>query len=256
MTNSTATRLAFRRVSPGTEGRVTEQVLAQVRALISRGELKPGDRLPPERDMALRLGVSRPSVRAALKSLVSMGLLRARRGSGTYVTDGPPALDSEPLALLAALHGFTQDEIFEARRSLESLLAGLAAERATGDQLVDMADELASMYASLDDPKTYLLHDIRFHRAIGRASGNAVLATVAEMVSAVHYERRSETIARARDLRESAANHRRIFDAVRAGAPPAAREAMAEHILRAQQNFADEERIVAEQGHPTTRGKP
>jgi hypothetical protein len=88
--------------------------------------------------------------------LISMGLLRARRGSGTYITDGPPALVSEPLALLAALHGFTLNEIFEARRSLESLLAGMAAERATGDQLVEMAEVLANMYeavCAVDHPR-------------------------------------------------------------------------------------------------------
>src|SRR4051812_22988656 len=118
----------FKSVAPGNEGRIGEEILAQVRSLVARGDLRPGDRLPPERELALQLGVSRPSVRAALNSLMSMGLLAARRGSGPYVTDGPPVLLSEPLSLLAALHGFTLDQIFEARRSLESLLAGMAAE--------------------------------------------------------------------------------------------------------------------------------
>jgi GntR family transcriptional repressor for pyruvate dehydrogenase complex len=241
MTNSEPSRFAFQRIRPGNEGRITEQILSQVRAMIARGDLRPGDRLPPERDLALHLGVSRPSVRAALKSLVSMGLVHARRGSGTYVTDGPPELMSEPLMLLAALHGFTQNEIFEARRSLETLLAGMAAERATGDQLVEMAEELANMYAALGDPPQFLLHDIRFHKTIAKASGNPVLATIAEMVAAMHYERRSETIGRVRDLEETAADHRRIFKAIRVRSPEAAREAMAAHILRAQRTFAAEE---------------
>src|ERR1051325_10357683 len=156
MTNSTSTRIAFYRIAPEREGRIGEEILAQVRSLVARGDLRPGDRLPPERDLAVQLGVSRPSVRAALKSLVSMGLLVARRGSGTYVTDGPPALMSEPLALLAALHGFTLGEVFEARRSREALRAGRAAERATGEHLVDMAEEIANMYASLGDPQQFL----------------------------------------------------------------------------------------------------
>jgi GntR family transcriptional regulator, transcriptional repressor for pyruvate dehydrogenase complex len=252
MTNSAPARQAFRRIGPGSDGRITEQILTQVRDLIARGELRPGDRLPPERDLAVNLGVSRPSVRAALKSLISMGVLRARRGSGTYVTDGPPELVSEPLTLLAALHGFTLNEIFEARRSLEAMLAGMAAERATGDQLVEMAEELANMYATLADPPQFLLHDIRFHKAIARASGNPVLATVAEMVSAMHYERRSETIGRASGLEETAADHRRIFQAIRGGSPDAARQAMAEHILRAQRTFAAEEHAVRAPGGPTT----
>jgi GntR family transcriptional repressor for pyruvate dehydrogenase complex len=248
MTNSTSPRIAFFTIAPGHEGRIGEEILAQVRALVARGDLRPGDRLPPERDLALQLGVSRPSVRAALRSLVAMGLLVARRGSGTYVTDGPPALVSEPLALLAALHGFTLDEIFEARRSLESLLAGMAAERATGEHLVEMAEEIANMYASLGDPRQFLLHDIGFHKAIARASGSPVLATVAEMVSAMHYERRRETIGRARDLEQRAGEHRRIFAAIRKGSADEARRTMAEHILHAQETFAAEERALAERG--------
>jgi GntR family transcriptional regulator, transcriptional repressor for pyruvate dehydrogenase complex len=248
MTNSTSPRIAFHRIAPGSEGRIGEEILAQVRALLARSELRPGDRLPPERELALQLGVSRPSVRAALKSLVSMGLLVARRGSGTYVTDGPPALVSEPLALLTALHGFTLGQIFEARQSLESLLAGMAAERATGEHLVDMAEEVANMYASLGDPQQFLLHDIAFHKAVARASGSPVLAAVAEMVSAMHYERRRETVGRARDQEQRAGEHRRIFAAIRKGSADEARRAMGEHIVRAQETFAAEERALGERG--------
>jgi len=85
----------------------TTDYVSQMREVISRGELRPGDRLPPERELALRLGVSRPSLRAGLRSLIAMGILRARQGSGSYIAEGPPALDSKPLSLLAALHGFT-----------------------------------------------------------------------------------------------------------------------------------------------------
>jgi GntR family transcriptional repressor for pyruvate dehydrogenase complex len=248
MTNPVPARLTLRRLDCGAGGQIGERILEQLRDSIERGTLRPGDRLPPERELALELGVSRPSVRAALGSLVSMGLLRQRQGSGTYVADGPPALVSEPLALLAALHGFTLDEVFEARRSLESLVAGMAAERATGEHLVEMAEEIANMYASLGDPQQFLLHDILFHKAIARASGSPVLATVAEMVSALHYERRRETVGRARDLDERAAEHRRIFAAIRERSAEGARRAMTEHILRAQETFAAEERALGESG--------
>src|SRR5262245_6106581 len=102
----------------GAEGS-SEQVVAFVRRLIERGRLKPGDRLPAERDLATRIGVSRPTVRAGLHSLAALGVVHSKHGSGTYIPAGPPALRTEPLSFLAALHGFTRDEMHEARRILE-----------------------------------------------------------------------------------------------------------------------------------------
>jgi GntR family transcriptional repressor for pyruvate dehydrogenase complex len=233
--------LIFKTVRAASPGVTTEQVIAQVRELIRRGKLRPGDRLPGERELAKRLGVSRPSLRAGLRSLAAMGVLETRHGAGTFVADGPPALDSEPLSLLAALHGFTPDEMFEARRVLEVGLAGLAAERATSEHQAEMAEEVAEMFAALDDPQRYLVHDIRFHRAVAAASGNPILAALMGMVSEVLYERRRETVARARDLKESAEWHRKIFRAIRAHNPEAARAAMSEHLTLAQRALASEE---------------
>src|SRR5712691_13494031 len=121
---------AFQVVSPAKNGLMTEQVVIQVRDMIRQGKVKPGDRLPSEREFAKRLGISRASLRAGLRFLAAMGVLTSRHGSGTYIADGPPELDSEPLRMLAALHGIAPEEIFEARRLLEIGLAGLAAEHA------------------------------------------------------------------------------------------------------------------------------
>jgi GntR family transcriptional repressor for pyruvate dehydrogenase complex len=170
-----------------------------------------------------------------------MGVLKSRQGAGTFISDGPPALDSEPLKMLAALHGFTFDNMFEVRSILEVSAAELAAERATAEDVATLADEIAEMFASLDDPRQYLVHDIRFHRAIAKASNNPTLATLVEMVSAVMYERRRETIQRAHDFSESLDMHRRIYRAIRAHRPEEARAAMKEHILRAHRAFALEE---------------
>ena len=195
----------------------TEQVVAHVRGLIERGALRPGDRLPAERDLALQIGVSRPTVRAGLRALAAMGVVQSRHGSGTYIPDGPPTLGSEPLSFLAALHGFTREEMYEARRILEVGAAGLAAERATPEQLAALAEEVASLFASMDDPQRFLVHDINFHRTLAAASGNPIVASIVEMVSALYYERRRQTAARAsdRDLRDAAEMHRRIYQAVR-----------------------------------------
>ncbi len=93
--------------------RAGDQVVVYVRGLIESGGLHSGDRLPTERELASRLGVSRPTVRAGLRKLSTLGVVRSRRGSGTFITDGPPVLGSEPLSFLAALHGFTRDEMYE-----------------------------------------------------------------------------------------------------------------------------------------------
>jgi GntR family transcriptional repressor for pyruvate dehydrogenase complex len=172
-----------------------------------------------------------------------MGVLHAKHGSGTYLSTGPSSLGGEALEVLAALHGFTQDEIFEARQHLEVVVAGLAAERATSEQLATMAEELANTFSTLDNPQQFLLHDIRFHRALAAASGNPILATLVGMVSAMHYDRRSQTVSSAGWLRAGADMHQRIYRAIRARKPEEARAAMREHILQAQQLYQTESTV-------------
>ncbi len=222
-------------------GPTAEQVVEQIRALITSGQLHPGDRLPAERELAKQLGISRPSIRAGLRMLVARGVLKARHGSGTYVADGPPSLDSEQLSILAELHGLTFDQMFEARRVLEVQVAGLAAERATAENLAAISEEVAEMYATLENPQQYLIHDIRFHRAIAAASANPILATLVEMVSAVMYDRRRETIGRAHDFKESVEMHQRIYRAIRSRKPEEARAAMHEHLALAHKAYRTEE---------------
>src|ERR1041385_3988129 len=240
MTNSRVAHLQI--IQPVRSSQNTEQVVARVYELIKRADLKPGDRLLPERELSKQLGISRASLRAALGSLISMGVLQSRQGSGTFIVDGPPALDSEPLRLLAQLHGFSYEHMFETRSILEVGAAGLAAERATGEQLATMAEQIADMFASLKDPQQFLVHDIAFHRAVAAASGNPTLATLVEMVSAILYERRRETIERAHDFHEALELHRKVYRAIRARNAEEAREAMREHIVRAQRAFALEEK--------------
>src|SRR5204862_8358626 len=206
-------------------------VVSRVRGLIGGGGMKPGQRLAPGRELARQSGVSRPSVRAGLRSLRAKGVLTTRHGSGTFVSDGPPTLDSEPLNFLAALHGFTRHEMFEARRVLEVSGAGMAAERATGDHLASIADEVTGLFASLDDHQAFLLHDIRFHRAVAAASLNPIVASLVEMVSAIFYARRRRTAERARDLRHTAEIHRQIYQAIKSHHRPEAEQLMSEHLL-------------------------
>jgi len=237
----------------------TEQVVSHVRTLIEGGSLRPGDRLPAERDLAVEIGVSRPTVRAGLRALAAMGVVQSRHGSGTYIPGGPPTLGSEPLRFLAALHGFTREEMFEARRMLEVGAAGLAAERATPDQIATIAEEVASLFASMDDPQGFLVHDVKFHQAVALASGNPIVTSLVGMVSELYYARRRETAARAsdRNLRDAADMHRRIYREIRTHDADGARRAMAEHLAHSRAYQAEE---VGEQtpdvDHPAVASDP
>jgi len=219
-----------------------EQVVAHVRTLIERGTLRPGDRLPAERDLALKIGVSRPTLRTGLHALAAMGVVRSRHGSGTFIPDGPPALASEPLKFLAALHRFSREDMYEARRVLEVAAAGLAAERATAEQVAGVADAVTSLFAVVDQPQAFLVHDVEFHRVVASSSGNPILAALIDMVSALYYERRRQTAERAanRDLRAAAEAHRRIYQAIRRRDVDGARRAMHDHLVEASRYQAAE----------------
>jgi GntR family transcriptional repressor for pyruvate dehydrogenase complex len=225
-------------VSPSPLGNnpAAARVVEHVEALIARGRLRPGDRLPPERELALHVGVSRPSVRAGLRWLTAMGVVRARQGSGTFIKDGPPQIEPGSLGMLATLHRFSRDEMFEARRVLEVGIAGLAAERASGAQLAAMGAEVAGLFASLEAPQSFLLHDVRFHREVAASSGNPVLGALVELVSALVYDRRRLTIEQARDLKESAEMHHRIYVAIRQKDAKRARNEMEYHLATARLN--------------------
>jgi GntR family transcriptional repressor for pyruvate dehydrogenase complex len=217
-----------------------ESVVAYIRRLIESGEHKAGDRLPPERELAQLIGVSRASVRAGLRSLATVGIVEARQGAGTFVADGPPLLDVNPLSLFAALHGIPQEELFETRRVIEIDLAGLAAARAGGDELAAISEEVMEMYASFDDVHQFLVHDIRFHRAVAAAARNPLLAAIMEMVADLFYDRRKTTVDRWRGASEAAEQHRRIYQAIKAGDVDKARLEMGNHLKWAQQDQEEE----------------
>ena len=223
------------------EGQSADQVVRHIALRIERGELRPGDRLPPERELAHELGLSRPTVRAGLHALAAMGVTESRQGAGTFITGGPPRLGAGPLSFLAALHGFTRDQMFQARQILEVGAAGLAAELGQADKLAPMAEEVTGMFANMGEPQTFLLHDIRFHRAVAAAAGNPVLLALVEMVSSLVWEQRRMTVERAHDLKESAEMHRRIYQAIRDRDAERARVEMARHLDLARQAQASEE---------------
>lgn len=163
---------------------LTDDAIAQIKAMIVSGELRPGDRLPPEKDLAERLGLSRNSLREAVKALEVIRVVDVRRGDGTYVTSLEPALLLEAISFGLDLHNDRSVlELFAVRRILESHAAGLAAQRVDAAQIAALVDEVDAVdgATSLDE---LVAHDVRLHRLIATFSGNRYLAGLIESLSA------------------------------------------------------------------------
>jgi GntR family transcriptional repressor for pyruvate dehydrogenase complex len=210
------------------------QVVNHIRALIEKGSLQPGDKIPAEREFAHTLRISRASLRTGIGYLAAMGVMKVRHGVGTFVADGPPEFGKASLSLMGALHGFQSWQMFEARLILESSLAALAAERGKQEHHAALAEEVAEMFAAMDRPADYLIHDVLFHRIVSQASGNPILAALMETVTSSIYDKRRRTVERSTDLRESAQMHREIYRAIRAQKPLDARKLMEQHLCMAQ----------------------
>jgi GntR family transcriptional repressor for pyruvate dehydrogenase complex len=208
-----------------------EHVVAYVRDLIERKRLRPGDQLPPERDLAARIGVSRPTLRMGLHALAAMGCVQSRHGSGTFIREGPPALGTEPLSLLAALHDFTHAQMYEARRILEVGAAGLAAESATPEQVASLAEEAASLFSAMGSaavPRTTSRsRRLRWPRATDHRGGRR------DGLGATSKQRRRPRRGVRPDPRDAAESHREIYQAIRRRDAHGARSAMNEHLLKA-----------------------
>jgi GntR family transcriptional regulator, transcriptional repressor for pyruvate dehydrogenase complex len=207
----------------------TARTVRFIREAIETGRLAPGDRLPSERELALQVGVSRPSVRAALQSLATLGIVHIRHGSGSYVADGLASFAREPVNLLASLHRLTPAQLLETRRTLEERAVELAAEQATPEQIASIADEVSAMFASTDDVQAFREHDQRFHQMLAQASGNPLLAVLADMVSSAYFDRRRR-VGREVELHEVAGRHHSIYLAVRAHDSARARREMGQHL--------------------------
>lgn len=227
------------------EAHLTMQVVNHIRVMLESGTLKPGDRIPPEREFANKLKISRASLRTGIGYLAAIGVMKVRHGVGTFVADGPPEIGKSSMGLMGALHGFQPWQMFEARLMLESGLAELAAVRGREEQLTMLAEEVAEMYSTVERPGEFLIHDVRFHRTIAQASGNPILAALMETVATALYDERRKTVEHARNLKESADTHHEIYRAIRAKNGPEARRLMTRHLEIAKTKQDSEPRMAA-----------
>jgi len=162
---------------------VTDEAIEKIKAMIVSGELAPGDRLPPEKELSERLGLSRNSMREAVKALEVIRVLDVRRGDGTYVTSLDPSLLLEATSFVMDMHDDASLlEIFQVRRILEAHATGAAAQRAGDEDIARIEAELLTVDEDTDI-ETLVEHDLRFHGAIVALGGNHYLASLVESLT-------------------------------------------------------------------------
>jgi len=217
-------------IEPVKSVRIYEDIVRQVRALIADGHLKSGDRLPPERDLAERFRVSRTSVREALRSLQSRGLIDIRAGEGAFVRDVSVEALIEPLALVILPYREAVGELFEARRLLEPAIAALAARRATREELAEMERILAEQASEVAHGRTGMSQDSALHAAIAAAAHNRAIVRIVNALVDLLAQSREESLHTPGRPKRSHQDHRRILDAIRRRDEARARKAMLEHL--------------------------
>ncbi|GAA1189221.1 FadR/GntR family transcriptional regulator [Streptomyces hebeiensis] len=212
---------------PMARQRLYEQVLDRLRSYVAEADLAAGDRLPPERELAQRLGVSRASVKQAIVVLEVQGLVEVRHGGGTYLTGN--SLEPEPVERLVERRRRLPD-VLEAREALETKLAELAAERRTEEDLAALRDALRHMADEIEAGGLGVEGDRLFHAAVTAAAHSALLAEFMRSISEQIAESRTESLRQPGRPGRSLAQHRAILDAIAARRGKPAATAMRRHV--------------------------
>jgi GntR family transcriptional repressor for pyruvate dehydrogenase complex len=211
---------------------VTDDAIEQIRELVASGAWGPGTRLPREVDLAKQLGLSRNSLREAVRALSQARVLEVRQGDGTYVSSLDPGELLEPtLSATHLLQGRTVLELFEVRRMLEPEAAALAAQRGDAEVAAALEAELDRMVAAGDSADDLVVADAAFHDVIARAPGNGVLRALLRSLSTSTVRARLwHGIADRGALDQAREEHRRIYQAIAAGDADLARASALLHI--------------------------
>jgi GntR family transcriptional regulator, transcriptional repressor for pyruvate dehydrogenase complex len=210
---------------------VTTQIISRLKELISSGQLCPGMKLPPERDLSAAFGVSRSSLRHALKALEVMGVVVQRVGDGTYLAAEPDAILREPFELLLLIDRNTLEDLLETRMIVEPELAARAAERATTADL-DVLRRTLEVRPDVSQQEI-IEADLRFHRGIFEAARNRICSRVFSLI----HRSMSQSIdltSHLVDWSHTLEFHRPIYQAIEKRNPSKARQAMLAHLTDAR----------------------
>jgi GntR family transcriptional repressor for pyruvate dehydrogenase complex len=231
--------------------RISDAVAASLERRILEGSLKPGDRLPPERELATEFGVSRPSLREAIQKLASKGMVQSRQGGGTYVTDRLESAFFDPWQEMMGSHPNLREDMLEFRRMIEGQAAEWAAERATEADLTRLGQCFAALNAAFSNENMDQRSeaDIAFHQAVGEASHNALLGHLSSALLRLMQDNIRLNLGELKTLPAAGTllknQHAAIYEAIVAGKPQAARSAAETHIDFVRETLAQTLRSVA-----------
>jgi len=225
--------------SPIERNSVAEQVAKRLLELVRTRNLKPGDVLPTERDLAAMLQVSRPSVREAVRGLQILGVLKARQGSGLFVSSLEAADMLAPWQFLITLNKENVDALYEARVLIDGGIARMAAERISNENLARLRQMLVVQKELTGDPLGFRVSDLEFHRTIMEATGNSFLVHTSGSLYMLGMEYRRWRRRTPGVLAQSLADHREIVAALDARDPQAAAKAAERHISNVHQSTID-----------------
>lgn len=217
--------------------RLYEQIVQQVEDSILKGALKPGDQLPPERELAQQFGVSRTAVREAVKALREKGLVEAYPGRGTFVTEGTSQAVRESLDRMIKI-GQPEGSPFlaEVRCILEPEIAGLAATRASEEDLTTMREAVEVMDNAMRDPDAYIEADLDFHLALAEAADNPIILSLIDSIVGLLREQRMKIFQVEGGPERGQYHHKRILKAIEERDTEGAREAMKAHLQQVRED--------------------
>jgi len=207
-----------------------EKITDRLLTLIKERQLSPGDRLPPERELATMMGVGRPSLREALRALAIMNIIEIRPGSGAYVTALEPKRLIEHLDFIFSLDDSTFLQLFAARQILEVGIVALAAQHITDEEIFALEQCVSESMEAANDPEVFLQADIKLHKMITDAARNPILARFMESLNQLGLASRRRTADLPGVIPQSLEDHRAIVAALKAHDPELASQRMRYHL--------------------------
>jgi DNA-binding FadR family transcriptional regulator len=219
-----------RLIAPIKKTRVAEEVADRIRVLMLDGTFPPGQPLPSERHLAERFGVSRGSIRDALRTLETIGLLETRHGQGTFPLELSVDRLVAPLASVMAYRADLQEELLDVRRMFEPAVARAAALRATDEDVADLERILETQRQKLKTGQSAITEDTAFHAVLARATRNRVVMSIMATLNDLLVESRTHSLEQKGRPARSIAGHEAVVAALRRHDPDGAAHAMSTHI--------------------------
>lgn len=219
---------------------LSEDIVRKLLILLKEKKLRPGDRLPPERELAEQLQVSRPSLREALRALSIMHVVETRQGSGTYISSLEPKRLVEHLDFVFALADSTYLSLFEARKVVEVGICGLAAERITDGEIARLERCLEKSRQGFTDIDVYFQADVEIHEIITEAAASPILSRIMASISHLSRASRQRTVVLPGIVQQVIEDHTAIVRALKLRDPDAARLAMHQHLAHVEQRLLDD----------------